>query len=84
MAREGFERSFMPERVLSGTGAGDTAIAAFLTAMTDGCGLDECVSFAAAAGACCVESYDALSGLKSFDEMRKKIAAGWKKTDAEF
>ncbi len=83
-SREGFERSFLPKRVLSGTGAGDTAIAAFLTAMTNGCGLAECLTFAVATGASCVESYDALSGLKSFDEINRKIAAGWKRTDAEF
>ena len=34
--REGFEASYQPKRVLSGTGAGDTTIAAFLTAMLEG------------------------------------------------
>ena len=34
--REGFEASYQPERVLSGTGAGDTTIAAFMTAMLEG------------------------------------------------
>ena len=33
--REGFEVSFKPERIASGTGAGDTSIAAFLKAMLD-------------------------------------------------
>ena len=32
-AKEGFERSYVPDQVLSGTGAGDTTIAAFLCAM---------------------------------------------------
>ncbi|MBO5208127.1 MAG: carbohydrate kinase family protein [Lachnospiraceae bacterium] len=80
-AKEGFEKSFIPEAVLSGTGAGDTSIAAFLTAMLDGYPLEECVQLAAATGASCVASYDALSGLKSFDELKEKIAAGWRKQD---
>ena len=31
-----FEKSYIPEKILSGTGAGDTSIAAFLTAMLEG------------------------------------------------
>lgn len=77
--KEGFEKSYVPDRVLSGTGAGDTSIAAFLTSMLDGCTIEECVQLAAATGASCVSAYDALSGLKPLDELRSKIAAGWKK-----
>lgn len=33
---EGFEKSFVPEKVLSGTGAGDTSIAAFLVSTLEG------------------------------------------------
>lgn len=77
--RQGFEASYIPERVLSGTGAGDTSIAAFLTAMLEGESLENCMQLAAATGACCVASYDALSGLKPLDELRAKIACGWKK-----
>ncbi|MCM1126860.1 MAG: carbohydrate kinase family protein [Lachnospiraceae bacterium] len=77
--QEGFEKSYVPEKVLSGTGAGDTSIAAFLTAMLEGNSLEECMHLAAAQGASCVAAYDALSGLKPLDELRKKIAAGWEK-----
>lgn len=77
--RSGFEESYVPERVLSGTGAGDTSIAAFLTAMLEGYGLEECMHLAAGTGAGCVAGYDALSGLMSFDELKGKIAAGWEK-----
>ena len=77
--REGFEKSFQPDKVLSGTGAGDTSIVAFLTAMLEGSSIEESVQLAAATGASCVGAYDALSGLKSFEELRNKIAAGWKK-----
>ena len=75
---EGFQRSFVPRQVLSGTGAGDTTIAAFLTAVLDGYAPDKAFKLAAATGASCVEGYDALSGLKSFEELEKKIKAGWK------
>ena len=77
--KEYFEKSYVPERVLSGTGAGDTSIAAFLTAMTDGCTPEEALHLAAGTGASCVAAYDSLSGLKSFEELRKKIDAGWEK-----
>lgn len=76
---EGFEESYEPEAVLSGTGAGDTSIAAFLTAVLEGESLEMALKLAAAEGACCVAAYDALSGLKSLDEVRKKIGEGWKK-----
>ena len=79
--KEGFEKSFKPERIASGTGAGDTSIAAFLIAMLEGSTMEESVQLAAATGANCVASYDALGGLKSLDELRTKIAAGWEKNE---
>ena len=65
--------------MLSGTGAGDTSIAAFLTAMLNGYPIEKCMQLASATGASCVEAYDALSGLKSFEELEAKINAGWVK-----
>ncbi len=79
--REGFEKSYVPEQILSGTGAGDTSIAAFLTAVLDGETPETSMHLAAAAGACCVSSYDALSGLKNFDEMKEMIAHNWEKNE---
>ena len=75
-----FERSYVPERILSGTGAGDTSIAAFLTAMLEGENPQMCLHLAAATGASCVAAYDALSGLKPLEELRQKIEKGWEKT----
>lgn len=69
--------SFRAARVLSGTGAGDTSIAAFLASVLEGCGPEQCVNRALATGACCVEAYDALSGLRPLDELDRRIAAGW-------
>lgn len=77
--KEGFEKSYVPERILSGTGAGDTSIAAFLTAMLKGYSLERALQLSAATGASCVAAYDALSGLKSFEELEAKIDAGWQK-----
>ncbi len=75
--KKGFERSFVPQKVVSGTGAGDTSVAAFLTSVLNGKTPEECVTYAVATGACCVEAVDALGGLKSFEEIDKKIALGW-------
>ena len=79
--REGFEASYRPEKVLSGTGAGDTTIAAFLTAMLRGYPFEMCVRLAAAEGASCVEAYDALGGIRPLEELEEKIKNGWKKRE---
>ena len=76
-----FERSYKPDNVLSGTGAGDTSIAAFLYAIVTGHTSFECLQLATATGASCVATYDALSGLKSFDELKVKIQNGWEKNE---
>ena len=76
---EGFEPSFVPRRVRSATGAGDTSIAAFLTSVLRGCSLKKSVCMATAAGASCVEAYDALSGLSTFEALEERIASGWEK-----
>jgi sugar/nucleoside kinase (ribokinase family) len=79
--KEGFEPSFVPKCVRSATGAGDTSIAAFLTSILRGNSLTKSVCMATAAGASCVEAYDALSGLSSFEDLEKRVESGWKKTD---
>lgn len=75
--RAGIQPCFRAETVLSGTGAGDTSIAAFLLAVTRGKDPAQCAALAAAQGACAVTAYDALSGLKPLEELEEKIAAGW-------
>ncbi len=77
--QEGFEKSYVPREVISGTGAGDTTVAAFLTAMLKGYSFDMCIHLASAAGASCVEAYDAISGLKPLEVLEEKIKSGWKK-----
>ena len=72
-----FQPCFRADRVLSGTGAGDTSIAAFLAAVLSGRGPEACAALAGAEGACCVTAYDALSGLKPLDELEERIRRGW-------
>jgi len=74
-----FERSYKPEIVRSGTGAGDTSIAAFLLSVLEGYSFERCLQLCTGTGACCVTSYDALSGLLPLKELEAKIDAGWEK-----
>lgn len=78
---EHFEKSYVPDRILSGTGAGDTSIAAFLKAAIDGYPAHRCLQLSAATGASCITAYDTLSGLKSFDELIDRIDSGWPKNE---
>jgi Sugar kinases, ribokinase family len=82
--KRGFERSYIPDKIVSGTGAGDTSIAAFLTAMLENYSLKESLQLATATGASCVTAFDALSGLKPFEELKEKIKQGWEKTEVEW
>ena len=75
--RKGIQPCFRADHVRSGTGAGDTSIAAFLTAVMRGYDPSECAAFAAAEGACCVTAYDALSGLLPMEELDRRIRSGW-------
>ena len=76
-SQEGFQPCFQADVVRSGTGAGDTSIAAFLAAVLRGKAPSACTSLAAAEGACSVTTYDALSGLKPLEELEARINAGW-------
>lgn len=59
------------------TGAGDCAIAGFLTALAKGMSPEESLISAAAVGACSVEQADATSGVPHWDVVQERIAAGW-------
>ena len=75
--KEGIQPCFKADQVLSGTGAGDTSIAAFLLAAAEGKPVQQCAALAAAEGACAVTAYDALGGLKPLRELEARIASGW-------
>ena len=80
--KEGHVPCFKAPVVLSATGAGDTCIAAFLTAAAMGKTPRECAVLAAAEGACAVTAYDALSGLKTIGELETMLTSGWEGNDA--
>lgn len=81
--KEAFEKSYLVEKdkVASGTGAGDTTIAAFLTSILEGKDWQDALHLATATGALCVQTYDALGGIIPLDEVQEKIDAGWAKRD---
>ena len=68
---------FKADIVRNTTGAGDTSIAAFLAAVLSGRKPEDCIALACAEGACCVTTYDTLSGLKPLDELEERIRRGW-------
>lgn len=63
--------------VVGTTGAGDAAIAGFLSALLRGMSLEDAVTAAVAVGGCNVEAADALGGVRSWEETWRRIQAGW-------
>jgi sugar/nucleoside kinase (ribokinase family) len=64
-------------KVAGTTGAGDAAIAGFLSALLRDMTLLEGLTAAAAVGACNVEAPDALSGIPAWPVVQERIQAGW-------
>jgi sugar/nucleoside kinase (ribokinase family) len=65
--------------VVGTTGSGDVTVAGFLAALIHGLPPMDCVTFALGVGACNVETPDALSGVRSWDETWGRINSGWKR-----
>jgi sugar/nucleoside kinase (ribokinase family) len=63
--------------VVGTTGAGDSAIAGFLSGLLRGLGPAAALSAAAAVGACNVEAADAQSGLCAWGDTLRRVSAGW-------
>lgn len=63
--------------VVGTTGSGDTTIAGFLAALLRDMEPADALTMAVAVGACNVEALDALSGLRTWEETRERIARGW-------
>ncbi len=67
--------------VVGTTGAGDSAIAGFFAGLLRGFSPAKALTAAVAAGACNVEAADALSGVRPWEAMLQRIAAGWPRHD---
>jgi sugar/nucleoside kinase (ribokinase family) len=61
------------------TGAGDAAIAGFLAGLLRGLSPEQALTAAVAAGACNVETADAVSGVRPWDEMWQRVESGWER-----
>ncbi len=74
--RELWTPSFAVE-VVGTTGAGDAAIAGFMAGVLRGAGPEEAITWSAAVGACNVETADATSGVKGWEETLTRVRGGW-------
>lgn len=61
------------------TGSGDSTIAGFLAGLLRGLDPVQAVTMAVAVGACNVEAADALSGLRTWEEISARVSAGWQR-----
>ncbi|MBX6764114.1 MAG: carbohydrate kinase family protein [Rubrobacteraceae bacterium] len=61
-------------------GAGDAAYAGLLFGMLLGMDPEEALTAACAAGACCVEAHDTTSGVRSWEETRRRMEGGWQRS----
>lgn len=77
--RELHEESFNADPIVSATGSGDSSIAGFLTALCRGHSIEEAIRIACAVGGLNVRAYDAISGIRSYEETLKLIEQGWPK-----
>jgi sugar/nucleoside kinase (ribokinase family) len=73
-SRELWSPSFSAKHIASATGAGDSSIAGFIAAMIRCRSLEECLVRANSAGWQNLTSLDALSGLKSWQQIEKNIS----------
>lgn len=76
-ARELYIPCFQAREVVGTTGAGDTTIAGALAAVLRGESPEGVLQAAVGVGACCVESPDATGGIRPWEEVAARIAAGW-------
>jgi sugar/nucleoside kinase (ribokinase family) len=63
--------------VVGTTGSGDVTAAGFLAALLRNLPPEEALTAALAAGACCVEAADALSGIRTWEATWARIRSGW-------
>ena len=63
--------------VVGTTGSGDCTIAGFLAGWLRKLSLEDTLTTAVAAGACCCEAPDATSGIPSWENLQQRLAKGW-------
>ena len=73
--RELFTPAYVVDEVVSGAGAGDCAIAGFLTAFLRGESLDDAMRIGAAVGAQNVTALDTTSGVRTWPETLEQVRA---------
>jgi sugar/nucleoside kinase (ribokinase family) len=81
--RELFEPSYKVDRIVSATGAGDCAIAAFLTGFLRGDDAADCLRCACAVGAQNLAAADSITGVRTWEETVAQIAARPEKRPVE-
>ncbi len=72
---------YQEEKFVGALGSGDSAIAGFLAAFVRGHTIESCLRYANAAGSMNVTVPDGLSWNKGFDDLTRRIQAGWKTKD---
>jgi len=69
-------------QVVGTVGAGDATSAGLITGLLRGQPAEEALTSAVAVRACNVEAADATSGVRSWEETQRRVAAGWERLDA--
>jgi len=69
---------YQEEKFVGALGSGDSAIAGFLAAFVRGHTIESCLRYANAAGSMNVTVPDGLTWNKGFDDLTRRIKAGWK------
>ena len=72
---------YQEEKFVGALGSGDSAIAGFLSAFVWGHSIESCLRYANAAGSMNVTVPDGLTWNKGFDDLTRRIKAGWKTKD---
>lgn len=72
---------YQEERFVGALGSGDSAIAGFLSAFVRNHSIESCLRYANAAGSMNVTVPDGLTWNKGFDDLTRRIQAGWKTKD---
>ena len=79
--RELWHPVYKEEKFVGALGSGDSAIAGFLSGFVWGHTIESCLRYANAAGSMNVTVPDGLTWNKGFDDLTKRIEAGWKTKD---